>query len=147
MSDDEERREKKKRRKRSRKSKTKEQDTVEDVETNEENTKHDDESPVPIVPSQDTTPTKQEDTEDNGQDKPKRKRKRKRKSKQTEGGETAASGTGDEKLNSDKLTSLDLTAYVEGIPFDSTEEDVRDFFVSNGCEDILQLRLPRCVLL
>jgi hypothetical protein len=111
MSDDEERREKKKRRKRGQKSKTKEQDTVKYTATNEENIV--DEGPI----QDDGTIPKQEDTEDNGEDKPKRKQKRKRKSKQTEGGQAAASGTGDKMLYSDKLTLLDLTADVEGNPF------------------------------
>jgi nucleolin len=136
MSDDEERLEKKKRRKRSRKN------AVEDEAPNDENKKkHTDES-ISVDQTQDKTPTEQKEESD--EQKLKRKRKRKRKSKQASvGGEGTASGTGDEKLKTDKLTSLDLTAYIEGIPFDSTEEDVRDFFVSNGCEDILQLRLPR----
>mmetsp|Transcript_7677 Transcript_7677/g.11024 ORF Transcript_7677/g.11024 Transcript_7677/m.11024 type:complete len:316 (-) Transcript_7677:84-1031(-) len=48
------------------------------------------------------------------------------------------------KMNQQKkLASLEHTVYVEGIPFDCTEDEVRDFFVSNGIDDILQLRLPR----
>lgn len=73
--------------------------------------------------------------------KPKRKRKRKRKSKQEDPSGTSSQEGDDSKAS--KLSSLDLTVYVEGIPFDCSEEDVRNFFISNGCEDILQLRLPR----
>mmetsp|Transcript_9535 Transcript_9535/g.14733 ORF Transcript_9535/g.14733 Transcript_9535/m.14733 type:complete len:308 (+) Transcript_9535:54-977(+) len=69
--------------------------------------------------------------------KPKRKRKRKRKKKNVE--ETDASAfEKDEKLN-----SIEHTIYVEGIPFDCTEEDVKDFFISNGCPDILEMRMSR----
>ena len=74
-------------------------------------------------------------------EKPKRKRKRKRKTKSTEASETPSQDEHDP--NNVKLSSLDLTVYVEGIPFDCSEEDVKTFFVSNGCADILQLRLPR----
>ena len=76
-----------------------------------------------------------------GDDKSKRKRKRKRKNKSTEANEEDSQGSEDKR--SAKLASLDLTVFVEGIPFDCSEQDVRDFFVSNGCEDVLELRLPR----
>lgn len=81
----------------------------------------------------------EDDVQEEAAKPPKRKRKRKRKSKQEDGTASSQQQEGDDS----KLSSLDLTVYVEGIPFDCSEEDVRDFFVSNGCEDILQLRLPR----
>lgn len=76
----------------------------------------------------------------------KRKRKRKRKKKSSNDAENA-SATGEtlgDSLanNQDKLNSLEHTVYVEGIPFTCTEDDVKEFFLSNGCEDVLQLRLP-----
>lgn len=64
----------------------------------------------------------------------KRKRKRKRKKK-----DTSSSLSGDDV---NKLDSLEHTVYVEGIPFHCTEQDVKDFFVQNGIEDIIQMRLP-----
>jgi RNA recognition motif-containing protein len=72
-------------------------------------------------------------------DKPKRKRKRKRKNKENEGGESKSEHDSTEA----KLSSLHHTVYVEGIPFDCSEEDVKEFFISNGCDGIIQLRLPR----
>jgi nucleolin len=80
--------------------------------------------------------------EENVKEKSKRKRKRKRKKHGVKGDEDDV----DEARNIDleeKLHSLDHTIYVEGLPFDATEEEVREFFVSGGCTDIVQLRLPR----
>jgi len=134
MLGEEERREKKKRRKRSRKSKTKEDATEEHG---------DDGAPLSETPHEDEE--KQEETPkgESGEHKLKRKRKRKRKSKQAASTEDARTEEQGNDTNAKKLTSLDLTAYIEGIPFECSEEDVKNFFVTNGCEDILQLRLPR----
>lgn len=64
----------------------------------------------------------------------KRKRKRKRKQKQADipPNEPPAA----------KLQSVEHTVFIEGLPFTSTESDVRSFFATHGCKDILQLRLP-----
>mmetsp|Transcript_20741 Transcript_20741/g.46935 ORF Transcript_20741/g.46935 Transcript_20741/m.46935 type:complete len:329 (-) Transcript_20741:63-1049(-) len=73
--------------------------------------------------------------------KKKRKRKRKRKAKSPIEEENP-----DESSNSDdvaKLQSVDHTVFVEGLPFSASEDDVRSFFAQNGCDDILQIRLPR----
>jgi len=35
------------------------------------------------------------------------------------------------------------TVYVEGIPFNSSEDAVRCFFEQNGCKDVIELRLPK----
>ena len=43
----------------------------------------------------------------------------------------------------EKIHSLDYTVYVEGLPFDCNEDEIKEFFVSNGCQDVLQMRLPR----
>lgn len=138
MLDDEDRREKKKR-KRSRKSKKKEGSRHDDEVA-------DDNDNTTDITTEEKPPSrgKEEPKETiEPEEKPKRKRKRKRKSKTVaiETGTPLAASIDDQ--NTSKLTSLDLTVYVEGIPFDCTEEQVKDFFVSNGCEDILQLRLPR----
>mmetsp|Transcript_378 Transcript_378/g.630 ORF Transcript_378/g.630 Transcript_378/m.630 type:complete len:310 (+) Transcript_378:62-991(+) len=83
------------------------------------------------------------------QESKKRKRKRKRKKKSTSNNDsddvdTTGGGTagGSMTENQDKLNSLEHTVYVEGIPFTCTEDEVKEFFLSNGCEDVLQLRLP-----
>lgn len=77
----------------------------------------------------------------------KRKRKRKRKKKSTEegGDDITSTGTGDASKKSEeknKLDSAEHTVFVEGIPFVATEDEVKEFFTSNGCSDILELRLP-----
>lgn len=83
------------------------------------------------------------DNDDDGDDtnKAKRKRKRKRKAKKDdeEGDDTSPPNDAQQQ----KMTSLDHTVYVEGIPFDCTEEDVKQWFVSHNCADILQMRLSR----
>ena len=73
----------------------------------------------------------------------KRKRKRKRKKKSGDAsGPTETNNAASSEMTSDKLNSLDHTVYVEGIPFVCSEDEVKKFFVSNGCEDVLQMRLP-----
>ena len=77
-----------------------------------------------------------------GDDTTKKKRKRKRKRK----GKSPEEEKPDESSNSDdvaKLQSVDHTVFVEGLPFSASEDDVRSFFAQNGCDDILQIRLPR----
>ena len=141
MSEDEEYNEKKKRRRRSRKSKR--EAAVDDEDHEDPPKEHDTDE----MPSHEDDAVREKDTpkgDESGEQKPKRKRKRKRKSKQAAAGDTSVGEQGeDSNKNAKKLTSLDLTVYVEGIPFDCSEKDVKDFFVSNGCEDIIQLRLPR----
>jgi hypothetical protein len=85
---------------------------------------------------------KPEGENDNANNKPGRKRKRKGKmSKQQD--PSASQEEKDDFKTTAKLSSLDLTVFVQGIPFDCSEEDGRPFFESNDCEDILKLRLPR----
>ena len=102
---------------------------------------HDDEQEEPVVDDVDVVDDNNNDNNDdnNDTDKPKRKRKRKRKNKENEGGESKPEHDSTEA----KLSSLHHTVYVEGIPFDCSEEEVKEFFVSNGCDGIIQLRLPR----
>jgi RNA recognition motif-containing protein len=89
-----------------------------------------------------------EEEEGNGEElesnKRKRKRKRKKKSStdQADSGDITGATSNSVAKKEDKLSSLAYTVYVEGLPFACTEDEVKDFFVSNGCEDILQLRLP-----
>ena len=99
---------------------------------------HEDENEEPALNDADADADVDIDVEIDG-DKPKRKRKRKRKNKENEGGESKSEHDSTEA----KLSSLHHTVYVEGIPFDCSEEDVKEFFISNGCDGIIQLRLPR----
>mmetsp|Transcript_26055 Transcript_26055/g.53744 ORF Transcript_26055/g.53744 Transcript_26055/m.53744 type:complete len:366 (+) Transcript_26055:100-1197(+) len=74
----------------------------------------------------------------------KRKRKRKRNKKSTEdasGGTTAKDSAADSDVS--KQVSAEYTVFIEGLPFTSTEDDIRAFFDSHGCQDILQMRLPK----
>ncbi len=83
------------------------------------------------------------------EEKSKRKRKRKRKKKSTDNDDNDESNNKNlngGKNHEEKVNSLEYTVYVEGIPFDCTEEDVKGFFVEHGCEDVIQMRLPRYVL-
>ena len=162
---------KRKRRKRSRKSKEKDEDdekgenkrekkTVDnegddddddDAEeshpTPEEETKIDegprgDKKGLEGAVSDDKAESTKNDVGDNNS-KPKRKRKRKRKKATTEGATTDESTTkGQQEQQQD---SVDRTVYVEGIPFDASEDDLRNFFSTNGVNDVLEMRLPRCV--
>jgi len=81
-----------------------------------------------------------------GVQKKKRKRKRKRKKNSTSAEEPVnpdGDGISTDLSKEDKYSSLDYTVFVEGIPYDCEEEEVRDFFVKNSCEDVIQLRLAR----
>ena len=115
------------------------------------NTMSDDEIEITKAPTEEPTedPEQTKDDDEAQEDEPssKRKRKRKRKKKansnseETAGGD-AATSTGTAPSAEDKLNSIDHTVYVEGIPFDCQEAEVKSFFIDNGCKDVLQLRLP-----
>lgn len=88
---------------------------------------------------------------DEDETKGKRKRKRKRKAKQTDAATPASDGTGEVdntgadvlgKVDMTKTNQVDRTVFVEGIPYVCSEQDVRDFFIGHGVEDIEDLRLP-----
>lgn len=84
------------------------------------------------------------DTEESEQpSKRKRKRKRKKKSSSAEDGDDGALKS--ESLEEEKkiVETVEHTVYVEGIPFDSSEQDVKDFFISQGCKDVCDMRLPK----
>eukprot|EP00980_Cylindrotheca_fusiformis_P007555 scaffold1567_cov102-Cylindrotheca_fusiformis.AAC.6 len=74
-----------------------------------------------------------------GGSKRKRKRKRKKKTVEKEGGEEHDDG-GDEEPQTHN--SVACTIYVEGIPFDATPDQVKEFFVAHGVEDVVEMRLP-----
>ena len=80
---------------------------------------------------------------DGGETTKKRKRKRNRKKKSTEDNieGDGANKTPDADLAA-KLQSVDHTVFIEGLPFTSTEDEIRSFFAEHDCNDILQLRLP-----
>eukprot|EP00526_Cylindrotheca_closterium_P014620 CAMPEP_0113619600 /NCGR_PEP_ID=MMETSP0017_2-20120614/9955_1 /TAXON_ID=2856 /ORGANISM="Cylindrotheca closterium" /LENGTH=279 /DNA_ID=CAMNT_0000529183 /DNA_START=35 /DNA_END=871 /DNA_ORIENTATION=+ /assembly_acc=CAM_ASM_000147 len=71
---------------------------------------------------------------------PKRKRKRKRKKKKTEEEENEQEVDAVDEEHSQN--SVECTVYVEGIPFDASPDQVKEFFVSNGIEDVKEMRLP-----
>lgn len=107
---------------------------ADNTDSNKPNRSHEDND------DEDRYPAKQEDEEEEEDGAPKRKRKRKRKNKEIE-----ANGSKPDQDSSTeaKLASLDHTVFVEGIPFDCSEEDLKEFFVTHGCGDIIQMRLPR----
>ena len=79
---------------------------------------------------------KSEDAEAGG----KRKRKRKRKKKSPE--ENSAVVEGEVEGQDSTQNMVQCTVYVEGIPFDATPDQVKEFFVTAGIEDVVELRLP-----
>lgn len=88
-----------------------------------------------------------DDDNDDPTKKSKRKRKRKRKSKSDTANDTTSSTSKPLLVEShdSKIASLDRTIYVEGLPFDATEADVRDWFAAriqdDNDNDIEELRL------
>jgi nucleolin len=110
-----------------------------------ENVKHDQEETQNKEDDQDVNSDEEGKSGELESNKRKRKRKRKKKSIANDAENAGiAGGTagGSMAKNQDKLNSLEHTVYVEGIPFTCTEDEVKEFFISNGCEDVLQLRLP-----
>jgi nucleolin len=78
----------------------------------------------------------------------KRKRKRKRKRKSTKEEDEKDDDDDDEQEeqppSSSNSKSVENTVFVEGIPFQSTEKEVLDFFESNfDVKDVLECRLPK----
>ena len=82
------------------------------------------------------------DTAEGGTSKRKRKRKRKRKTKEGQGDVDEEGDEDDDNGNNTTNDAVEHTVFVEGIPFDATPEDVKTFFVENGVEDVIELRLP-----
>ena len=75
-----------------------------------------------------------------GEEKKKRKRKRNRKKKTDT--TDAKNNANEPETDAAKLSSVEHTVFIEGLPFTSSEEEIRSFFTDLGCSDILQLRLP-----
>ena len=78
--------------------------------------------------------------EEGGEEKKKRKRKRNRK-KKSDTTDDAEIGN-EPEADAAKLSSVEHTVFIEGLPFTSNEDEIRAFFTDLGCSDILQLRLP-----
>lgn len=80
-----------------------------------------------------------------GASKRRRKRKRKRKTSSKEdddGNDNEEAGENMNDDNKDISYAVEHTVFVEGIPFDATPEDVKTFFIQNGIDDVIELRLP-----
>lgn len=90
----------------------------------------------------DTGVDDQDNNEDDKDTSKKRKRKRNRKKKTDTTDAAATDGSSNEVVDAAKLSSVEHTVFIEGLPFTSSEEEVRSFFATHGCNDILQLRLP-----
>jgi len=81
----------------------------------------------------------EEEETQNDNDKVKGKRKRKRKQKQS----STSTNTATTTANNNAAPELQRTLYMEGLPFDCSVENVRQFFSeTHGCTDIEDLRLP-----
>ena len=82
----------------------------------------------------------EDDEKDADDDEPKkRKRKRKRKNKASSEIENTST-TKQEPTTPADTTSH--TVFIEGLPFTSTQANVRYFFEQHGCSDIVEMRLP-----
>lgn len=105
-------------------------DEVKETEQQE----HDDKGKV-VVEADDE---EQEGEASTGKRKRKRKRKKKASKQEEEEEEYAASeeNTTEEGATKDLST---LTVYVEGIPFDVKPDQVKEFFVSHGVSDVVEL--------
>lgn len=83
-------------------------------------------------------PTEDAEEDDDAPAAGKRKRKRKRKNKTVEEATDEITNTPSTLLRD----QVDHTVYVEGIPFEANADVVKEFFVSHGILDVLELRLP-----
>lgn len=79
--------------------------------------------------------------EDNKAARKARKAKAKAEKEGEGGGASAAAGAADEEPTGDALQ--DNTVFVGGIPFSSTEEDIRGFFASHDCGTVTEVRIPK----
>ncbi len=87
----------------------------------------------------DEMPNEQDD-EDGTEGKRKRKRKRKKRTTETDTSTSADVETKDTDQSAKDL--VEHTIYVEGIPFDATPDQVKEFFSQGGIDDVVELRLP-----
>ena len=117
------------------------EDSDEEVQEETPITQESEPSPAPVKMEGE----EEEGTAEAGTSKRKRKRKRKKKAAAASGGGDNTSSTGGDLTVEQKIESLDHTVFVEGIPFDCSEDEVKGFFSENGCPDVIQMRLPRYV--
>lgn len=130
------------------KRKRKQSITEENSNTNEETEKGNKQSKEKVEISQDPT---------------KRTRKRKRKKKNQSSNETPASESSNHPSSMNDLVQIlspdnnssatqirdamtklsNREVFVTGLPFHCTEDEVKEFFANGGCDDIIQMRLPR----
>ena len=96
----------------------------------------------------DTTNDKEEDdASTNNQEEESNKRKRRKRTRKKKSGNDTNTEDGinnkDSSQQQQQLTNnVEHTVFIEGLPFTSTESDVRFFFTTHDCHDIVQLRLP-----
>jgi hypothetical protein len=104
----------------------------------------DDDTTTPLASGADAAPNGDDGRDEDAPAKRKRKRKRKKKGvADGDGGADGGGGGGSDEGRLAKLGSMEHTVYVEGIPFDCSEDDVKQFFVDNGIDNVIQLRLPK----
>jgi nucleolin len=72
----------------------------------------------------------------------KRKRKRKRKKAEKAPEEKETEEQQQQQHAVQHADSVERTVFVEGIPFDSTPDQVKEFFKSHDVSDVVELRLP-----
>ena len=84
--------------------------------------------------------SKEEDEEVVGSEEVAKKQTKDRTGQNTKKG-TEAKGSRQDPGPQDGVYANNRTVYIEGVPFEKTDEDVRAFFVA--CGDIVSLRLPK----
>lgn len=128
-----------------------ENDGVELDKTKNEDLVDDEKEVTAVIETNKDIHSDADDDDDENEDDPTTKSKRKRKRKRKSKSDTANDATSSSKpilaeSHDSKVASLDRTIYVEGLPFDATESDVRDWFATrikadNDDNDIEELRL------
>lgn len=99
-------------------------------------------NPLTTIRPVDTTKEEQNNEEaEEGTDKKKRKRKRNRK-KKNDNADNNTNDITDSEIAA-KLSSVEHSVFIEGLSFTTSEEEIRNFFTEHGCNDILELRLPK----
>ena len=89
-----------------------------------------------------------DDTSTNNHEEETNTRKRRKRTRKKKSGDSTPDGPENKGVTSQQQQQLQLansvehTVFIEGLPFTSTESDIRFFFTSHDCHDIVQLRLP-----
>ena len=95
-----------------------------------------------------TTDKEEDDASTNNQEEESNKRKRRKRTRKKKSGndtntEDGINNKDSSQQHQQQLTNnVEHTVFIEGLPFTSTESDVRFFFTTHDCHDIVQLRLP-----